>query len=175
MSSTRFTSASSFWSSLLVVVAGYVLLDFAQFLLRILQTGLQLCHVSDCLSDKGVDSIVRRIHACLWACLERLKLGIYYCLKCLLLSGQRCCHCRVNRGVVDRCILLLGHCPLRRSLVHRLASLYATERSDRYTRDGDEVLTTKTYIKLNFVHDFFLLLLRILSRPRCSYQSKSNV
>ena len=40
-------------------------------------------------------------------------------------------------------------------VLRRLAVQDATEQSDRYTRDGNEVLMTKTFTKLNFVHDIF--------------------
>ena len=39
--------------------------------------------------------------------------------------------------------------------LRRLAVQDATEQSDRYTRDGNKVLMTKTFTKLNFVHDIF--------------------
>ena len=40
-------------------------------------------------------------------------------------------------------------------VLRRLAVQDATEQSDRYNRDGNEVLMTKTFTKLNFVHDIF--------------------
>ena len=61
-------------------------------------------------------------------------------------------------------------------VLRRLAVQDATEQSDRYTRDGNEVLTSKTLTKLNFVHGLFFFFVNVLKvTPRYTYESKSNI